>query len=55
MAVTLQDLADGTHPTDAGYDTIAEVFYSGIHAATSLGYITQPSNVNPSVPLSGPD
>lgn len=37
--------SDGTHPTDAGYLKMAEVWYQGIQAAAYQGWITAPTAV----------
>ncbi|KAJ7806930.1 lipolytic enzyme, partial [Mycena olivaceomarginata] len=37
--VAVGDLADGTHPNDAGYKRIAKVFYDGIQEGFSKGWI----------------
>ncbi|KAJ7874945.1 lipolytic enzyme [Mycena olivaceomarginata] len=37
--VAVGDLADGTHPNDAGYKRIAKVFYDGIQERFSKGWI----------------
>jgi lysophospholipase L1-like esterase len=39
------DLADGIHPNDAGYQTMAEAWYSGIVEAAGKGWIKPPTNV----------
>jgi lysophospholipase L1-like esterase len=40
---SLSDLADGTHPTDAGYLKMAGVWYKGIVAANDLGWLKAPT------------
>ncbi|KAH8797345.1 hypothetical protein F5884DRAFT_815081 [Xylogone sp. PMI_703] len=42
---SLKDIQDGTHPTDAGYQKMAEVWYQGLLVADALGWITAPANV----------
>lgn len=43
---SLSDLGpDGTHPTDAGYLKMAEVWYQGIQVAAAQGWLTSPATV----------
>ncbi|WP_406144651.1 SGNH/GDSL hydrolase family protein [Streptomyces sp. NBC_01012] len=46
-ALTADDLADGLHPDDAGYQKMADAFNSGIRAADAAGWIGEP------VPIEG--
>jgi hypothetical protein len=40
--VTVNDLSDGLHPNDHGYSLMAQVWYGGIQAAASKGWINPP-------------
>ncbi|KAH8800307.1 hypothetical protein F5884DRAFT_904986 [Xylogone sp. PMI_703] len=40
--LTLDDLKDGLHPTDAGYEMMAEVWMAGIQKVVSNGWIKAP-------------
>lgn len=42
--ITINDIQDGTHPTDAGYKKMASVFWYAIQAALDLGYVTAPAD-----------
>ncbi|CAK7213188.1 hypothetical protein SBRCBS47491_001717 [Sporothrix bragantina] len=38
----VSDLADGTHPGDAGYEKMAEIWYSSIEEAAAHGFLQHP-------------
>ncbi|CAJ2503200.1 Uu.00g105940.m01.CDS01 [Anthostomella pinea] len=38
---TLDELVDGTHPDDAGYKKMANIWYAGIQQADSKGFLVQ--------------
>lgn len=38
--VGVDDLYDGEHPDDGGYDKMADVWYQGVLRASSMGWIT---------------
>lgn len=46
-ALTVSDLADGLHPTDAGYSKMANAWYDAILAADKKGWITNPGTATP--------
>lgn len=48
---TTNDLADGRHPNDVGYQKMASVWFSGIQQAASRGLITAP--VDNGIPADG--
>lgn len=48
-AVTTDDLVDGVHPGDQGYEKIADAFMAGIHWALVNGWIKDPP-----VPVTSP-
>jgi len=39
---TVNDLADGRHPNDRGYNKMAKVWFSGIEEAQGKGFISNP-------------
>ncbi|KAF7561563.1 hypothetical protein G7046_g2578 [Stylonectria norvegica] len=45
-SLTAADLIDGLHPTDAGYNKMAQVWFKGFQMAASKGWITSPVEVN---------
>lgn len=49
------DLSDGTHPTDAGYLKMAEVWYQGIIAADGRGWLSLPAGSASDVVSGGSD
>lgn len=46
--VTVNDLKDGLHPSDYGYNQMAKAWYAGIETAADKGWLTPP------VPILGP-
>ncbi|KAI9932395.1 hypothetical protein MW887_009908 [Aspergillus wentii] len=40
--IKLSDLVDGTHPTDAGYKTMAEIWFSAFQDAAHRNFLTAP-------------
>jgi hypothetical protein len=40
--VTVADLQDGLHPTDEGYELMAEAWYGGIEEAAAKGWLHEP-------------
>lgn len=47
-SVTTSDLADGLHPTDAGYQKMADLWLGGLQAADAKGWIQPPVGPDPS-------
>lgn len=43
--LTASDLRDGIHPTDGGYQKMADVWYAGIQQLSSMGWIKAPLSV----------
>lgn len=46
-SITKQYLADGIHPTDQGYKMMAAIWFVGIRAAHSKGWIQRPIGQDP--------
>lgn len=45
--ITTADLKDGLHPTDAGYQKMADVWFRGIQAVSDKGWIKPPTTPDP--------
>jgi hypothetical protein len=44
--VTVKDLKDGLHPTDHGYQQMAQAWFKGIQQVQSNGWVSQPNTAN---------
>lgn len=55
-SITAADLKDGIHPTDAGYQKMADIWFKGIQEAAQKGWIKAPKTPDPKLglPASGP-
>lgn len=45
MPVTTEDLKDGVHPNDGGYDKMAQAYIKGLQRAADKGWIGAPVRV----------
>ncbi|KAI4262170.1 MAG: hypothetical protein L6R42_002647 [Xanthoria sp. 1 TBL-2021] len=55
-SITAADLKDGIHPTDAGYQKMADIWFKGIQEAAQKDWIKAPKTPDPKLglPASGP-
>jgi lysophospholipase L1-like esterase len=49
----LEDLADGTHPTDTGYKKMANIWYRGLVELADQGWLQRAEDVDPEIPDDG--
>ena len=45
MPITTDDLVDGIHPNDTGYNKMAEAWIAGLHRAADFGWISDPVKI----------
>ncbi|KAL8949205.1 MAG: hypothetical protein Q9222_004668 [Ikaeria aurantiellina] len=49
QSVTAADLKDGLHPTDAGYQKMADIWFQAIQQASDKGWIKAPTSPDPNL------
>lgn len=49
--IPITELQDGVHPTDGGYNDMSTIWYAGLEAADTMGWIGEPVLKNISSPI----